>query len=297
MDSMTNKKVLAFDIGGSSVKFGLLDAEGNILTKGKFTVDNENIENFKRSLVKKTLEVKKEHDICGVAFSSPGSPDEKTFVIGGLSAVPCIHHNDWLTRFSNEVELPISIGNDANCALLAEVWTGNAKGLSNVISLVIGTGIGGALYLNGGLVLGKNLLGGEFGCMAMGRKGSHHNSSVYLSTNALVERVKKVADVKNGEEVFKLYDLKAQEVVDVVEEYLYELAMMVYNLAYCVDPDIILIGGGISSREDIVEKLTYNYKLIGKEINQEFIPAMIRSCKFKNDSNLIGAAYHFFSRK
>lgn len=281
-------------MGGSSVKFGVVDFEGNILTQGKFVADNESIENFMGTLVEKTNEVKKDFELYGVAFSSPGSPNPKTMVIGGLSAIPCIHNNDWLTRFSNAVALPINICNDANCALLAEVWKGNAEGMSNAIGLVIGTGVGGALYLNDGLVLGKNLLGGEFGYINLGTYGNPVNCSKNLATAALVERVNKVTLVKNGEEVFMLYDEGKAEVVEIVERYFYDLATLVYNLSYMIDPDVVLIGGGISVRPDVVEKLIYYYNLIGKELEQEFVPCVINSCKFKNDSNLIGAAFNFF---
>ncbi|MFR7444616.1 MAG: ROK family protein [Sellimonas intestinalis] len=113
-----------------------------------------------------------------------------TGVIGGRSAVLCIHGLSWTEELTRRFQVPSSIENDANCAAMAEVTFGNARGYKNLAFVVCGTGIGGAVVIDGKICCGANLYGGEFGCMVMrDREGNLSTFSLQASTMSLVRRV------------------------------------------------------------------------------------------------------------
>ncbi|MGL5021568.1 MAG: ROK family protein [Mycoplasmatales bacterium] len=285
-----NENILAIDIGGSSIKYALVNNNGQVLNSNEYKTCNEDIDIFKRDMLKI---INKFEELKGIAISSPGAVDSTSKIIGGVSAVPCIHENEWVQELQKETGLNISIENDANCALLAEVWLGNAKQKNNVISVVIGTGIGGCIQINGEIYKGNDLMAGEFGLQLINTEDGLISTSRYLSTNALVNRVNKIVNASNGIDVFKLYDDDNKKVVVEVNEYFKELSVFIYNLQYTFNPDVILIGGAISNRSDLINKIKENYKVFDEEFEGTISTLNIHTCHFKNDANLIGAVYNF----
>ena len=91
--------------------------------------------------------MKEKYTVCGVAFSAPGAVDVHTGIIGGKSALPCIHGPAWIEVFSERTGVPAAIENDANCAALAEVAYGNAKEYRDVAFVVCGTASAAPLSL------------------------------------------------------------------------------------------------------------------------------------------------------
>lgn len=131
--------------------------------------------------------------ILGIAVSAPGAVDVSTGVIGGKSAVSGIHGPAWIEELQKCFGLPASIENDANCAAMAEVTFGNGRGCKNLAFVVCGTGIGGAVVIDGKICHGSHLYGGEFGCMVMrDDEGKLSTFSLQASTMSLVRRVRKV---------------------------------------------------------------------------------------------------------
>ncbi len=288
------ENLVAIDRGGSSVKYAKVSILGDITDVFSTKVDNENIENFYESITNIINELKNDKTI-GIAISSPGSVDSNTKIIGGISAVPCIHDNDWLLRLEQETNLKCSVLNDANCALLAEVWMGNASDCRSALSFVIGSGIGGSIYTNGSISVGANLYGGEFGYMLFDQTRS---VSDVVSTNALVNRVKSLGyDVNTGLDVFKYYDHNDSKVVEEVLSYYKDIAYVLYNLQHSIDPSTILLGGALSNREEIVQYITKYYNEIKNKLKMSDIDINLKTCKFNNNSNLLGAVKYFLDNK
>ena len=157
-----SQKILAIDIGGSAIKSGLW--ENDELTElPSFETPKtwDEMKAYLKSLVE-------EHQITeGVAISAPGAVNAEEGVIYGVSAVPYLHRFPIKQELAEFLGVPVSFQNDANCAALAEVWQGNAKGLESAAMMIIGTGIGGGVVINGELRTGANLFGGEFGYQIM----------------------------------------------------------------------------------------------------------------------------------
>ena len=291
-------KYIALDVGGSAIKYGLLNKYGEILEKGNIVTDNEDIDKFIfdiKSIVEKYI---KSENIKGLACSFPGAVNQKTGFIEGVSAVPCIHNVNMKKLLSEATALEISMENDANCSALAEGWIGAAKDVDNFISIVLGTGIGGAVVIDKKILRGKNLHGGEFGFIQVtdekGENGLGNVWSRVASTGALIRRVanRKNIDVSDltGQLFFEM-EKDDEEVKEEFAEWFKVLSKGIYNIQYILDPEKILIGGGISARKDFIDRLNKYLELMKNK--ESTLDIKVEKCEFDNDANLIGALYNF----
>ncbi len=235
--------------------------------------------------------------VHALAVSSPGAVTEEG-IIKGSSALPYLHGPNIKNLLQKRAQLPVYIENDANCAAYAEVWKGAGTQVRNMLSIVIGTGIGGAIIKDGVLHRGNNLHGGEFGYMLLNtdHPGFNQTWSGLASTQALVRRF---ANAKHrdpadytGEDVFRFADEHDQEAAAAVEQFYYYVAAGIYNLQYMYDPELITIGGGVSAREDLIAKVNEQLDRIMEALPLGKIKPSIAAFKFRQHSNLLGAVYH-----
>ena len=182
--------------------------------------------------------------ILGIAVSAPGAVDVSTGVIGGKSAVSGIHGPAWIEELQKCFGLPASIENDANCAAMAEVTFGNGRGCKNLAFVVCGTGIGGAVVIDGKICHGSHLYGGEFGCMVMrDDEGKLSTFSLQASTMSLVRRVRKVYPDQewDGRRVFEEAEKNDSVCRAAVSCFYRKLAEGIYNIQHVYDPERILL--------------------------------------------------------
>lgn len=294
------KNYIAFDIGGSSVKFGLINEEGEILDKGLFETPKEDFDILISRIVEVVDRYKEDIKLEGIALSCPGAVNNEEGVIGGASAVPYIHGPNFRNILKEATELDVAMGNDANCAALAEVWRGAAKDNNDVLFLVCGTGIGGAVVKDKKLHLGPNLHGGEFGYMIMEsdmEKGTVRNYSEVASTFSIVRRVSEYKNIStskiDGKKIFEMAEEGDKDCLRAINEFYYKLALGIFNLQYVYDPEVVVIGGAISVREDLVERINEKLEIIIKQAEIAKIMPTVKKCVYSNDANLIGAVYNF----
>ncbi|MBE9880987.1 ROK family protein, partial [Enterococcus casseliflavus] len=284
--------IVVFDIGGSAVKFGLWK-EAALAGKGSFGTPKT--WNAMKDEMKSVFDgFAKTDSVEGVAISSPGAVDSVAGIIGGISAVPYIHRFPIKAEWENLFGVPVSVENDANCAALAEVWLGAAKDVQHALFIVIGSGIGGAVIVNRQLFKGKNLFGGEFGYMLLDGENTLSRLGSPVQVAEHYGKAMKMPDgVVDGKYLFE----KAQEgepmAVEFVEDMIDALARGIYNLSVSFNPDRVIIGGGVSVREDLIarigERTAYHLNAHGAEA----VDPDIQVCAFRNDANLIGAVAHF----
>ena len=287
--------IACIDIGGTSIKVGVLDNLGKIYYKDELKVYHE-IELFKDTIFKWIEDIKERYDIEGIAISSPGAVDSKVGIIGGASAIPCIHGPNWKEILFNKFNLKVSIENDANCAALAEAFNGAGKDIKDIMFVVCGTGIGGAIIHNGEIHHGKNLHGGEFGYMLMEEEsGEFNNFSEVASTMSFVRKVRKYYndDSWDGKKVFQEAKKGNKICEEVIDRFYLNLAKGIFNLQYIYDPDIILLGGAISEREDFVSEINNRLDYLLGKIKIAKVKPNIATCTHKKDANLIGALANF----
>ena len=281
--------LLVIDIGGSSVKYGYYGQDGLADTGSFITPDSYAV--MKSELSDIFMRMKKHKDLEGVAISAPGAVESTLGIIGGLSAVPYIHNFDIKKDLEDLFGVPVSLENDANCAALAELYEGAAKESENILFMVIGSGIGGALILNRKLHKGRNLFGGEFGYMMIQGEDtlSKLGSPVQMAERYSIER----EELTEGSEVFRRADAGEELAKKHVENLLDSLSRGIFNLSVAFNPDLVIIGGGLSKREDLIPRLQEKVELYIKERGAEGLEVNLVPCAFRSDANLIGAAIHF----
>ena len=287
---------LIFDIGGTHSKYALMDGKAEILEKGKFDTVRTNREDFVKSL--ENILEKYKDQISGIALSMPGFIDsEKGFMINGGS-LSYIKNWPIVDELSKRFGKKVTVENDARCAALAEYWQGNLKEYKKSVTLVLGTGIGGAIMIDGKIYRGSDLVAGEFSfiltIIMAGRKVENSMcaiASVPKMVGKVAERLNLTKEKANGEYVYSLAENGDEIALGEIRSYLSIIAFLIYNLNLVLNPEIFAIGGGIS-RQDLTHKILKEelekiYDSMGLDLK---IPK-VTNCKFFNDANLIGALY------
>ncbi|MGG7178855.1 ROK family protein [Clostridium paraputrificum] len=292
------KKYLSFDIGGTKIKWGILNELGEILEKNSFDTMVNSEEEFLSGIVEVSLKYKNE--VEGIAISMPGFIDSKKGIPTVCYAINCIEGKSITSILEEKTGLKASVENDGKCVALAEKFNGNATECSDFICMSIGTGIGGGIFLNNKLVRGNAFQAGEFGFMVCNGLGADYKNKEILSNNAstrsLVVRYMEYKGIESeelveGTVVFEEAK-KDTKVKEIIKWWYSNIALGIYNLSATLNPEKILIGGGVSVRSEFIEELEEALNLIPwwKDVS-----AKIEPCKHKNDAGMIGAVYHFIN--
>lgn len=289
-----SQKILAIDIGGSAIKSGLWEND-ELMELPSFETPKtwDEMKAYLKSLVN-------EHQITeGVAISAPGAVNVEEGVIYGVSAVPYLHRFPIKQELTEFLGVPVSFQNDANCAALAEVWQGNAKGLESAAMMIIGTGIGGGVVINGELRTGANLFGGEFGYQIMNNETLETLSDLG-SPVAMAKRYSRIkADDRRytSKEIFDLAEAGDELAQEQIDLFYNALSIGIYNILISLDPDRVLIGGGISTREDLLLNIEERVQELLLQKGAKELKSSIMPCKFLSQANLIGAVYQFLTEQ
>lgn len=289
-------KYLVFDVGASAIKYALMDNQAVIYEKGKEATPQDSLDHF--IAVLESVYHKYETEIDGIAISIPGTIDSNNgqiYAPGGLLYNENVNLRDKIHAFTT---LPVALENDGKSAALAEVWKGNLKDCSDGIVLVIGSGIGGGIIKDGKLWKGSHLFAGEFSYLIQGQELSFMNVwALQGSTTALLMEVsqKKGIDMKelDGFKVFEMIKNNDQDACDALNHVAGNLARGIFNLQCILDPQKVLIGGGISQQPILLEKIQAELDHIYTMIPFQIPHVKLETCCYFNDSNLIGALYNF----
>ncbi|MFC9449396.1 ROK family protein [Bacillus cereus] len=286
------KEYIAFDIGGTQIKYGIVSEIGRVL-KHK-TVPTEihlGGEQIVQKLIFLSKELMNEHTISGIGISTAGIVDiNKGIVTGGVDHILDYTTIPIVNRLQAVLKVPVSIDNDVNCAAFGEKWNGSGKEKGNFIMLTLGTGIGGAIVIDGELYRGHSFSAGEWGNMLIEGKTFEEIASI----SGLIRLVRKYKGKGewNGKTIFELYDKGDREVAQAVGIFFKYLAIGISNLAYIFNPEIIIIGGGITDRGN--EFLKEVKEEISKYLNQEiYNNCEIELAQNGNCAGMIGSIYHF----
>ncbi|MBO0469806.1 ROK family protein [Enterococcus sp. DIV0242_7C1] len=299
---------VGFDIGGTTVKYGVLDENGTILEKGSIKTEYEP-DSFYASLLAIVKDAQTRFQIKGIGMSAPGIVQQDGLMLTA-GAIRPLYGENFKEKLTALTGLPVTVENDANAVAIAEKWIGNAIGMENYLCLVLGTGVGGGIVINGKVYRGAHGMAGEFGWMMIDKlpeKGDLEAVSINkrsaivgglipLYNEAQKQRKKNVIPISDAREIFALAEEGDALAIEITKQFYVDLSVGLVNLISCFDPEAILIGGGVSAnkmfhrelQKTLVEVETrhasINY-LRGKTI-APVIPA-----KLENDAGLIGAVY------
>ena len=303
-------KFLAIDIGGTAVKIGILDETGKIFVKSSYSVCFDHYQTpVLDTVLKKAEEFLSSNGLShsglsGIGIAATGQVDPiRGTVVGTAGHIPHWLHSPIKERFFERYHLPVSVINDANSVALAEHWIGAAKGYPNAVIITIGTGIGGGVIINSSLLEGSSGIAGELGHFSINHNGplctcgNHGCYEHYASTTALLSRIKEhykdlplscPPDQINGFLVFDLLRKGNSLVQEIVAQWISNIADGLVSLTHIFNPDIILIGGGVSSQQELfIDKVAVQVK---QRVMPQFSKNLtIRSAALANDAGMIGA--------
>lgn len=282
------------DIGGTSIKYGVITKEGTLIES-----NDRDTEAYKGglSIIDKVKEIIKEiridNDISGICISTAGMvcPKEGKIVYAGPT-IPNYTGVEVKSILEKEFKLPCSVENDVNCAALGEFFDGAGMGTNSMVCLTIGTGIGGAIIIDGKILHGFSNSAGEIGYMMV--NGEHIQN--IASTTSLVKNValRKGIDYKSIDGRYVLDNYENGDLIcrEEVEKLVDNLALGISNIVYSVNPEVVVLGGGIMAREEIfrplIEKSLKKYL-----IESIYINTRIEFAKLKNTAGMKGAFYNF----
>jgi predicted NBD/HSP70 family sugar kinase len=290
------KNYLSIDIGGTNIKLALIDHSGQIQSKKQVRTPNE-LDAFIATLEEEINLVRDE--IRGIAFCCPGKVNTETGVISFGGALPFLDGVSFVEAFQPKFQVPVSVINDGKAAALSELWLGNLKGIENGLALVLGTGIGGGLILEGKLYQGKHFQAGELSFM-MQQSDKPSFDDMYGKTGSAVGLVKKVnlelgtEDTKDGAVAFEAINQQDPNVYPIFEAFAREIAYMICNVQAILDLEKIVIGGGISAQPIVTDEIRKQYRAIRASLpflEGTLTEVEIDTCRFLNDANLLGALY------
>ena len=313
---MTKKYAIGIDLGGTSVKYVLIDNEGVFHFQGKLPskadISAEAVIGQLVTACKETMASAQQLGVTieGIGIGTPGIVDETNrIVLGGAENIKGWENLNLADRIEAETHLPVQMGNDANLMGLGETMYGAGQGARNVVFLTVGTGIGGAVVIDGKLFNGFANRGTELGhvpLIANGEPcacGSIGCLEHYASTSALVRRFNKRAaeagrsfsgEEINGELIVRLYKEGDKLATECLDEHCDFLGHGIAGFINIFSPQRIVIGGGLSEAGDFyiqkVSERAHRYVMADCAVNTRIMAASLG-----NKAGSIGAASLVFS--
>lgn len=281
--------IIVFDIGGTTIKFGLIDDRGTLLHREEMpTLIKQGGIAVVKQVIEKIMFAKKTHNLRGVAISSAGVIEPYRGIVLATTSTfkdyAGLHIKEMVEL---ETGLFTTVENDVNCAALAETVYGLNKP-KNFIAMTIGTGIGGAIILQGSVYHGTSFSAGEWGRMII-----NGNQFEEIASTASILRLaeRKGLNVPSGEALFALYDQGNEIATEVIKHFYHNLALGIKNLVYALNPSLIMIGGGISNRgETFIHEL---HDALSQQLEPMFMASLsLKTATLKNDSGMLGAYVH-----
>ena len=290
--------ILSVDIGGTAVKYALMDPEMRFLTHGSVPTANN-----REDLVELIGGLFDQSDDCGgIAISLPGIIDsEKGYIVMGGA----LRYNDGFylrDALSARCPVPICMENDAKCAALAEAAAGSLRDVSNGIVLIFGTMIGGGIIIDHKLFRGNHFAAGEVSYIISDRSGIPSCEGVWGNRCGVPELCRLYAEKKgldtkevNGRVVFEALNAGDPAAAEALDQYSSQIAVQIFNLQTVFDPDRFAIGGGISAQPAFINSIRCHLKKLYAACPYFVHQAEVVACKFQNDANLYGAFQCFDS--
>lgn len=300
--------ILSFDLGGTTIKYGVITLDGEIIEKSTVSTKND------KQLLLNTMysiidDAKKKYLIKGIGISAPGIIDKFGKMITA-GAIFSLYGENIKETLEDRYQLPVTVDNDANAVAIAEKWIGYAQEYSNYVCLVLGTGVGGGIVINNKVYSGSHGMAGEFGWNIINQlpdEGSIGNAMLNNRTAIVSGLCKNFNELGQTEYEYFVPTTDARDIFlkekegdpiakKVLEQFFTDLSVGIINLISSFDPEAIIIGGGISSNIEFKNRLEIRFEEILSrhdnlnQLKKEIHPPIIMA-KLQNDAGMIGAAY------
>lgn len=301
-----DKKYLGVDIGGTFIKLGVVDGAGNVSPRSEVPIDRTGKETVMETLMRGIDGFLMEHgldilDFEGIGVSAAGCIDKVNGCVAENGGnVPGWSHTEVTGPLYERYGIRATLANDGNCVALAEAWLGAAKGETDVICVVLGTGIGGGIISGGRLIEGARGFGGEIGHFPThaekkpeykGDKRSDYEK--HAATSALVNMAAAAGlPWKNGREIFEAAAAGDGSALALLDGWIYEIAAGITGLVHVFDPSAVIIGGGVSTQEELLVK-PLKEKILGM-VQPDFAEGLeVKPASLGNNAGMAGAVKYF----
>lgn len=292
------KEYICIDIGGTSIKHGVVRENGTFAVTGE--MPTQAMEYGGPGIMEKAKKIvetyRGEYQPEGICISTAGMVDcEKGKITYAASLIPNYTGTEIKKTLESLYGIPCEVENDVNCAGLAEHFAGASKGSSISLCLTIGTGIGGAIIIDGKVFHGFSGSGCEVGYM-------HLPGGEFQDLGASSILVKKTAEYKgidpaaiNGKYVFEQAKQGDYDCIRAIQEMCEVLGMGIANICYVVNPEVVVLGGGIMAQKE------YLKDMLRESLDKYLIPSVAQHTRLdfaqnQNQAGMLGAFYHFRSR-
>ncbi|MFC7391622.1 ROK family glucokinase [Scopulibacillus cellulosilyticus] len=311
------KKLIGIDLGGTTTKFAILTEEGVIQQKWSIKTDIQNegkniVPNIIASINHRLkLNELSANDFLGIGMGSPGTVDRQTGTVIGA------YNLNWRTLqpvkelIEYGTGIPFYIENDANVAALGERWKGAGEGGKDVVFMTLGTGVGGGIIADGNLLHGKVGAAGEIGHLIVEPNGYQCTCGnrgcleTVASATGVVHIARDFSEKFTGKSELKRLIDDGQEVTSkavfdqakqgdklaltVLDKLYFYLGLACGNIANVLNPETIVIGGGVSAAGDMLLKGVegYFHKFTFPQVGQS---TKVKLAQLGNDAGVIGAA-------
>lgn len=284
------KQYLAFDIGGTTIKYGVVNQDGDVLVSDLMDTEAQSGgPAIVDKVIKKGRELLQDHRVEGIGISTAGQVDIRTgTVVGASDSIPNYVGVEIKAEIESTLNLPVTVRNDVDCAALGEQWLGDHD-VKNFIALTVGTGVGGAIVIDGKMHSGHSYSAGEWGYMIIEGERFEANASI----SGLIRFAKRYKEDRdwNGKEIFDLYDQGDPDIIKAVDSFYKYLAIGITNLIYIFNPEKVIVGGGVTARGDkFLQELR---EAVKQQIQPNFYNnTEIVLAKLSNHAGMVGAVYN-----
>ncbi|WP_284139125.1 MULTISPECIES: ROK family protein [unclassified Virgibacillus] len=285
-------KLLGIDIGGTAIKVGLANEHGEISLFKEYASESKKGGEYMIQKVMRIITEMNTVDAIGISTAGQVNHQDGSILyandnIPGYTGMPLKE------LLEDRFGVPVMVENDVNAAAMGEYYFGNTHRRDDFLFLTYGTGIGGALFLNGRLYHGNDGIAGEFGHLITHPSGALCNCGrygcyeAYASTTALINKAKLVdKSYDNGRIIFEGYQQGDVSLQQLIVDWIYEVALGLTSLIHIFNPPSIIIGGGIMEQDVLVKQVSFQVKQM---IMDSFSNVQIQKASLGNKAGVLGA--------
>ncbi|MBS5112995.1 MAG: ROK family protein [Coprobacillus cateniformis] len=288
---------LGIDIGGTFIKYAIVDQEMRIIDKWKKETQRKSSVQAFYDYVCEGLDTQ---NIAYIGVSAPGVIAQNSMVMSETSSNTKIMYHTYIAEeIEKRLHIKTSAINDAKAAGLCELKMGVSKNTQSSAYMIIGTGIGGCLCDSHHIINGIDCLAGELSCLPFCiQDGKIVSASHYASMTALIDIYNQLSQEKlrYGKDISQKYLQHDHIATKAMQQWYLNICFVLNSLVLSYNPEVICLGGGISEEEWFIKDICETFEQHFPARFQNLLTTKIKACQHHNDANILGAILHVLSK-